>query len=107
MVTFTVRVTEENGNAIAWIDRDGSICIKQPHAPGMEGTFWASKDEAKSWADAHALLLTETENKTETARLEAIAKEKEIEARIDADSLRLEQVHAMLTQLLANQETTL
>jgi hypothetical protein len=101
MAIFTVRVTEENGNPVAWIDRDGSICIKQPHAPGMEGTNWASVDEAKSWADSHAEQLIEIENKTENARLKAIAKQAEFEAKADADSAKLDEIHTMLTQLLS------
>jgi hypothetical protein len=100
MAIFTVRITEENGNPVAWIDRDGLICIKQPHAPGMEGTPWASIDEAKSWADSHAEQLTEMESKTEIARLEAIAKQAEFEAKADADSAKLDEIHRMLTELL-------
>lgn len=100
MATFTVRITEENGNPVAWIDRDGSICIKQPHAPGMEGTFWASITEAETWANAHAAQLQEIENNAETARLEAMAKQAEFEAKADADSAKLDEIHAMLTELL-------
>jgi hypothetical protein len=106
MAIFTTRITDENGSPVVWIDRDGSICIKQPHAPGMEGTSWGSVEEAQAWADAHVLLLQDAENKTEAARLKAIAKEEEFEAKADADSARLVEVHAMLTQLLANQATT-
>ena len=53
MAKYTVRVTNDTDGINAWIDQDGEVCIKQPHAPSStEG--WASEAEAKAWADKHA-----------------------------------------------------
>lgn len=100
MATFTVRITEEEGQPVAWIDRDGLICIKQPHAPGLEGTPWSSADEAQAWADAHAAELEAYEAQVQEAQAQAIAREEALIAQAQMDSAKLEEIHAMLTQLL-------
>jgi hypothetical protein len=67
MAIFTVRMTEENGNPIAWIDREGQICIMQPHAPEQAaGSVWDSYDAALAWANTHA-------QEMETREAEALA----------------------------------
>jgi hypothetical protein len=61
MNTYTVRVTKEKGKIIAWIDKDGEICIKQPMRPGRgEKEGWQSEEEAILWAQSHAYTLTQS-----------------------------------------------
>jgi len=46
------RVTIENGNIIAWIDRDETPWIEQPFYPSGNGPEeWDSEEAAKAWAD--------------------------------------------------------
>lgn len=62
MSLFTVRLTEENGNVVAWIDKDNQPCIMQPHAPDQpEGSVWSSTEEALAWANNHAAQLEQLE----------------------------------------------
>ena len=61
MNTYTVRITKEKGKVIAWIDKDGEICIKQPMRPGRgEKEGWNSEEEARLWAESHAYSLTQS-----------------------------------------------
>jgi dsDNA-binding SOS-regulon protein len=61
MNSYTVRITKEKGKIIAWIDKDGEICIKQPMRPGRgEKEGWQSEEEARLWAQGHAYHLTES-----------------------------------------------
>lgn len=53
MPKYTTRVTNDENGIQAWIDMDGSLCIVQPNAPGLEGN-WATEAEAQSWATTHA-----------------------------------------------------
>jgi hypothetical protein len=70
---LTIRMTEENGNPVVWIDRDGYICIKQPHAPGLpDGSVWESAEEAMTWAENHISEIT-TFEKTAKAKATEIA----------------------------------
>lgn len=87
---FASRITEENGNIVVWIDKDDLICIKQPHKPGLDtNAVWESEAEAQSWADQHI------------AQLDAIeAANVEAQAKIEEDSIKLSEIHAMLTELL-------
>lgn len=93
MATFTVRITEENGNPVAWIDRDNSICIKQPHHPSSSNNLWSSVEEATEWANAHAAELQTIEDNK-------VAAEQAYAERVQAESQKLDEIHAMLTQLL-------
>jgi hypothetical protein len=70
MTTFTVRITEENGNPVAWIDRDNQICIMQPHSPDQPvDSIWESKEAALNWANAHATELENFENESIAANV--------------------------------------
>jgi hypothetical protein len=61
MHKYTVRLTKERGKIIAWIDKDGEICIRQPMRPGRgEKEGWHSEEEARLWAEAHAYELTQS-----------------------------------------------
>lgn len=61
MNRYTIRITKEKGKIIAWIDKDGEICIKQPMRPGRgEKEGWNSEEEAILWAQSHAYNLTES-----------------------------------------------
>jgi hypothetical protein len=91
MINYTIRITEEEGNPVAWIDANGSVCIKQPHAPGITSP-WNSVAEAQSWAEAH---VTELEQYNQAAEAAAQAAEE----KASADSKRLEEIHAMLKSL--------
>lgn len=60
MDKYTVRLTKERGKIIAWIDKDGEICIRQPMRPGRgEKEGWHSEEEARLWAENHAYELTQ------------------------------------------------
>lgn len=62
MAIFTVRLTEENGNPIAWIDKNNQTCIMQPHSPNEPvNSVWESKEAALEWANAHAAELEKYE----------------------------------------------
>jgi hypothetical protein len=55
---FSVRIVKNEEDFItAWIDKDDSVCIEQPFNPEKAGAAWESEEEAKSWADSHALML--------------------------------------------------
>lgn len=56
---FSARVTSNEDNfIIAWVDRDGSICIEQPFNPEVSGSpTWTTEEEAMTWATAHAEML--------------------------------------------------
>jgi hypothetical protein len=87
MAKYTVRVTEEAGNFIAWIDQDNKICIRQENEPGVETKF-ASAAEAQTWGDAHA---AELEAGYELAVVRT--------AEAAAQATKLDEIHAMLTAL--------
>jgi hypothetical protein len=53
MAKYTVRITNDAEGINAWIDQDGEVCIKQPHAPSST-EVWDTEAEAKAWADKHA-----------------------------------------------------
>lgn len=70
MATFTIRITEENGNPVAWIDRDNQICIMQPHSPDQPvDSVWESKESALAWANTHAAELENFENEGIAAKI--------------------------------------
>jgi len=92
MSIYTVRMTEEDGHPVAWIDMNGAVCIKQPHAPGHLDP-WDSAAEAEAWANNHVLEL-EAYNATVAAEAAAAA------AKADADAQKLDEIHSMLTELL-------
>lgn len=91
MNKYTSRVVIENGSIMAYIDMDGKPVIGQPNYPGAT-TPWANAEEAQAWVDEHTLELNTSWTTNEAAR---IAKEQQ-EA---LNSQRLEEIHAMLTQL--------
>lgn len=47
---LTSRVTVENDQIIAWIDKDGTAWIEQPFFPNTQNA-WASEHDALTWAD--------------------------------------------------------
>ena len=104
--TYTVRMEEENGNPVAYIDADGFAVIRQPHAPGnTEDNPWTSFDDAKAWADKHAEDLTnyslegdriKAENERKAAEQDALL----IQAK--EDSKKLAEIYDMLKTLSAN-----
>jgi hypothetical protein len=76
MNNYTVRITKEKGKIIAWIDKDGEICIKQPMRPGRgEKEGWQSEEEASLWAHGHAYHLTESAAHNEVIEINKQASE--------------------------------
>jgi hypothetical protein len=97
MREYTVRVTQEEGKHVAWIDIDGSPVIKQLSRPGsQEGQFFESAADAQSWADSHILDIQASEQ----AHLEEVARQEALVAQAQADSERLLRIEEKLDQLL-------
>jgi hypothetical protein len=49
---LTSRITIENDQITAWIDKDGVAWIEQPFFPSGNGPEeWSSEEAAQSWAD--------------------------------------------------------
>lgn len=104
---YSVRVTDEDGKITAWIDRDGQICIEQPNHPSKLHTneTWASAEEAQAWANQHAAELTAAEEKVQAdaiAKAEAEALDKAAKEATIANAAKLDEIHAMLTNLTEN-----
>ena len=78
-MAYSVRVTEQDGKVIAWIDRDGQPCIEQPNHPAKlsTGENWTSVAEAQAWADEHYGVLIASETRAAAA----------VVAKADADAL--------------------
>jgi hypothetical protein len=103
-MAYSVRITEEEGKIVAWIDRNGQICIEQPNHPSKlsSGNNWATKAEAQAWADEHAVELTASEEKVEAdliAKAEAEALDKAAKEATIANTAKLNEIHTMLTAL--------
>lgn len=97
MRAYTVRVTQEEGKHVAWIDIDGLPVIRQTSRPGsQEGEFFESSADAKSWADSHVLDIEASEQ----AQLEEVARQEALVAQAQADSERLLRIEEKLDQLL-------
>jgi hypothetical protein len=91
MDKYTYRVVIENGAIMAYIDMDGNPVIGQPHFPGATEP-WASESAAEEWVIQHTAELNTSWATNESAR---IAKEEQE----TLNNQRLEEIHAMLTQL--------
>ena len=97
MRAYSVRIENEDGAIIAWIDIDGNPVIRQPHAPGLSEA-WVSESEAQSWANEHILLLQQNDQAVE----EEAARQQALIAQAQADSERLARIEEKLDQLLGN-----
>jgi hypothetical protein len=76
MHKYTVRLTKDRGKVIAWIDKDGEVCIKQPMRPGRsEKEGWQSEEEAILWAQKHAYELTQSAAHNEITEINKQASE--------------------------------
>ncbi len=83
-MAYTHRV-ENNGEIIAWIDKDGYQIIRQPHHPqAYMNAPWSSVEEAETWAIAEVAKFTAAE--------EAAA----------SQATKIDEIHAMLTALSNN-----
>jgi hypothetical protein len=105
--TYSVRITENEEKIVAWIDMDGNVCIEQPNHPSKlnTGENWSTVQEAEEWANSEAARLTEFAQNAELAA-QALA-EKEAQEAAARQSLidsanKLDEIHAMLTQLTNN-----
>ena len=96
MATFTLRMTEEDGNPVAWIDRDGAVCIKQPHAPEQpEGSVWDSAESAEAWGNAHLAELIANEAAAIAAAEALAAAKASAQAKLAALGLTEEEISAI------------
>jgi hypothetical protein len=96
MSTYTVRVTEENGQFICWIDKNGQICIKQPfdHEISGEAAF-TTAESAQAYGDKWAAAYAKIEQDAE-AESQAIAQAKaSAEAKLAAIGLTAEEIAAL------------
>lgn len=76
MTQYTVRLTKDRGKVVAWIDKDGEVCIKQPMRPGRsEKEGWQSEEEAILWAQKHAYELTQSAAHNEITEINKQASE--------------------------------
>lgn len=76
MSIYTVRVTEENGNFVCWIDKDGAVCLKQPFDHEISGdAFFTTEESAQAYGDKWAAIYKKIEDDAEAAEL-ALAKAK-------------------------------
>lgn len=91
MAKYTVRITNEDGNIVAWIDQDGAKCIMQPGLPG-EPAGWESEEQALAWANAHAADL----EKSYEESLAHAARKRELEdAQLAAAKAQVESANAL------------
>lgn len=101
---YTTRVTTTDGKITAWVDKDGLLCIEQPNAPEKlgSGDTWDSVEEAKTWADGHAALLTQLAVDAEAeliAKAEREALEDAARQAILDNASKVDEIHAMLKAL--------
>jgi hypothetical protein len=70
MTTYQIRLTNQKGKVIVWIDKDNEICIKQPMRPGRtEKEGWKSEEEALQWAEEHRYMLLNSAAHTEITEI--------------------------------------
>jgi hypothetical protein len=105
--TYTARVTNQDGKIIAWVDKDGGLCIEQPNHPDLLGTGenWVSEALASAWADEHAQMLTQVAIDMEAeliAKAEKEAQEAAARQAILDNAAKVDEIHAMLKQLTGN-----
>lgn len=97
MSNYTVRITEEDGKYICWIDKDGQICIKQPfdHEISGEAPF-ITAESAQAYGDKWAAAYEKMEQDAE-AEAQAIAQAKtSAEAKLAAFGLTAEEIAAII-----------
>lgn len=104
---YTVRITNDDGKITAWIDKNNNLCIEQPNHPDKlyTGENWSTEQEAQEWANAEAAKLSQMEIDAELAIQAAAEKEAQEAAARQAlidSATRLDEIHAMLTQLTNN-----
>lgn len=104
---YTVRITNDDGKIIAWIDKNGNLCIEQPNHPDKlyTGENWLTEQEAQEWANAEVIKLNQMEIDAELAIQTAAEKEAQEAAARQAlidSATKLDEIHAMLTQLTNN-----
>ena len=102
--TYTARVTNEDGKITAWVDRNNTVCIEQPNLPSLLATneTWATEELALAWAEEHAAQLTasaEAAEAAEIAKAEKEAHEAAARQSILDNASKIDEIHAMLTQL--------
>lgn len=102
--TYTARITNQDGKIIAWVDRDGSLCIEQPNHPDLlsSGQNWENEEVALNWANEHATMLTQVAIDLDAeliAKAEKEAQEAAARQAILDNASKIDEIHAMLTAL--------
>lgn len=98
MSTYTSRTELENGEVVAWIDRDGYQMIRQPHHPNaFNNEPWASEVEALAWADATIADL----EANEARQAQQIADQEAAAARAAEDSAKLAEMYEAIKAIQA------
>ena len=70
MTTYQIRITNEKGKIVVWLDKDNEICIRQPMRPGRsEKEGWKSEEEAFQWAEEHRYMLLNSAAHTEITEI--------------------------------------
>jgi hypothetical protein len=105
--TYSVRVTNENGKIVAWIDKDGNLCIEQPNHPNYlyNGENWSTEEDALAWANSECEKLTQLEIDAQAAliaKAEQDALDSAAKQAILDNATKVDEIHQMLTQLLNN-----
>lgn len=80
MNTYSIRITNEEGNWTAHIDMNGAICIRQ-EVNHYTGNKFETENDAREWAEKHLAELEETQ------------------AKMAADAKKIDEIHAMLVEL--------
>jgi len=105
--TYTVRMAEEDGVPVAYIDADGMAVIRQHHAPGNgDEQPWVSMEEAKAWADKHAEDLTNSSIEGDRVKADSerrLAEQDALLLQAKEDSKKLAEMYDMVKALSANQ----
>lgn len=98
MNTYTVRVTEEDGQFICWIDKNGEICIKQPFDHEISGSAsFTTQESAQAYGDKWAAIYTQMELDAEAAEQALVAAKASAQAKLLALGLTEEEVAAITT----------
>lgn len=103
--TYSVRITNQEGKIVAWIDKNGGLCIEQPNHPDnlYTGENWSTEEEALLWANAESAKLTQLEIDAEAAliaKAEQEALDSAAKQAILDNATKVNEIHDMLTQLL-------
>jgi len=96
MANYTVRVTQENGQFICWIDKDGEVCIKQPFDHEISSSaIFTTHESAKAYGDKWAAAYTQMEEEAAQAEQAVAAAKASAQAKLVALGLTTEEIAAL------------